>query len=149
MSDAIELLKSIDSTLRALLAEVRAGKPKPIAPDRDLDSQYGDEKVRLDPRDWTGASFKGRKMSECPADYLELLANFYDWSAQKAADANERYNGKPVAPYKRKSAERARGWAKRVREGKAPGAVNGQAHEPGWSDGASDTPVGSDEIGWS
>lgn len=120
MSDrAIQLLESIDASLKQLLNQSRAAAPKPIASDRDLDGKYGDPVIKFNPRDWTGPSFKDRRMSECPADFLDLVAATSDYFAQKAESTNERTDaGKPVADYKRADAARARGWAKRIRDGK-------------------------------
>lgn len=136
MSDrAIALLESIDATLKAMLAlaqqrtaQARAVAPKPVATDRDLNGPYGDPIVKFMPRDWTGLAFKGRRMSECPPALLDMLAETFDYFAVQAETKNERANnGKPVAEYKRADAARARGWAKRMREGthQAP-----QAEEP-------------------
>lgn len=111
-------LDSIDTTLKAMLKLMQARKVKEVATDRELDSQYGDPVVKLSPRDWKGPSMKDRRMSECPVDFLEMLAETLDYFADKAEANNEEYNGKPTAPYKRKDAARARGWAKRIREGK-------------------------------
>lgn len=130
-------LKSIDGTLKALLAlsRARTAKKAPeIASDADLDGKYGNPEVRFDPRDWPAESCKGLRMSECPADFLDMLAETFDYFAAKAEETNEQYNGKPVAPYKRKDAARARGWAKRIREGRVMPRV---ANEPGWG-GAND-----------
>ncbi len=123
--DVLTVLRSMDATLKTLLTvsqqrvtEARAAKPKPIASDADLDSPYGDEKVRLNPRDWTGASLKGQPMSTCPAPFLDLLAESYDYFERKNEDAGAMTDkGKPKADYDRRSARRARGWAQRARAG--------------------------------
>ena len=138
--DALDVLRSIDTTLKAMLslaqlrtAKARAAAPKDIASDRDLDGKHGDPVVNMkDPRDWTGPTMKGSRFSDCPADYLDLLADRFDYFAQKAEDTNEEYNGKPVAPFRRKDAARARGWAKRIRDGKhTPGAASSAGAETG------------------
>ena len=132
MSDrAIQLLESIDASLKLLVGQQRAAQPKPIASDRDLDGKYGDPVLKFMPRDWTGPPFKGRAFSECPPDLLDLVAETFDYFAKKADETNERTNaGKPVADYKRADAARARGWAQRIRNGRhvqrhatAPAAV--------------------------
>jgi hypothetical protein len=119
--EALDLLRSIDGSLKQLVAFAKARQgtpPKPLASDRELDSQYGNPKVMFNPRDWTGDSYKGRQFSECPAPFLEMIAETFDYFAVQAEEKQEVTTaGKPVAPYKRKDAERARGWAKRVREG--------------------------------
>lgn len=142
--DALRVLQSIDATLKAMLAlaqqrtaQARATAPKPVATDRDLDGKYGDPEIKFNPRDWTGPSCKGRRMSECPPEFLDMVAVTFDYFAQKAEENNERTNsGKPVAEYKRSDAARARGWAKRMREGRhqPPPVVQGRAEAaPEWA----------------
>ncbi len=129
MSEAVTLLRSIDASLKALLAARSGGASPPgsaarPASDRDLDSQYGNPIVKAkDPRDWTGETMNGRRFSECPPEYLDIVADRLDYFAEQAEIAGEvsTTTGKPTAGYKRLDAARARGWAKRVREGwKAP-----------------------------
>lgn len=115
--EVVALLKSIDASLKKLVTQQRGQE---IASDRDLDGQYGNPLVKFEPRDWTGEPCKGRHFSECPAPFLDMLAETFDYFASQAEEKNEEHNGKPVAPYKRRDAARARGWAKRVREGKVP-----------------------------
>lgn len=136
--DALRFLESIDSTLKAMLSLMRKRTPASadVATDADLDGKYGDPEVRFNPRDWTGESYKNARMSECPAEFLDMLAATFDYFAQKAEETNEQHNGKPTAPYKRKDAARARGWAKRIREGK---------HKPAQAEGWS----GDEAGGWS
>lgn len=112
--------------LRAELAEVKAlllrgGSAVPGAPgsitvatDYDLDSQYGDEEVKRDPKRWTGQPVAPCRMSQCPPDYLDELASFKDWQAGKEEEKGTP-EGKKYAGYDRKSAARARGWAARLR----------------------------------
>lgn len=139
-AEALDLLRSIDTTLKALLAltqqrtaQMRAAAPKPVASDRDLDGRYGDPLVKFMPRDWAGPSFVGCHMSQCPPELLDLLGETFDYFAGKAEEKDERTDkGKPVAEYKRQDAARARGWAKRMRDGKQPTpTVSGSTSEPG------------------
>lgn len=118
-AEALDLLRSIDATLKQLLALSKVAKPKEVASDSDLDGQYGDPVIKAaDPRDWTGPKMKGRHFSECSSEYLMLVADRLDYFAEVAERENKQTAaGKPVAPYNRKDAARARGWAKRVREG--------------------------------
>ena len=130
--ETLTVLKSIDESLRKLVviaqqkaeARVRNGAASSgptVAPDRDLDGQYGNGPVKFDPRDWTGTPCKGLRYSECPAEFLEMLAETHDYFAQKADETGEKTSsGKPVAPYKRKEAARCRGWALRIRNGYKP-----------------------------
>lgn len=121
-----ELLTSIDDTLKKMLrlaqqrtSKITAAQGPTIADDRDLDSQWGDPAVRKMPPRWKGDDFSGLHMSQCPAELLDALAGFFDWAAGKAEENNERTDkGKAIADYKRMDAARARGWAKRIREGK-------------------------------
>lgn len=133
---AVALLTSIDATLKAMLklAQDRRPKVKEIATDRDLDGPRGNPKVTFNPRDWTGPSFKGLTMADCPAEFLDLLADTLDYFGDQAEAKHEEYNGKATAPYKRRDAARARGWAKRIRDGKhTPAAVG--APSDGWAGG--------------
>lgn len=116
--ETIGLLKSIDATMKAILlvlSEGRNGQSSAgIASDADLDGQHGDPVIKAkDPRDWSGPSMVGRRFSQCPAEYLDLLADRYDYFASKETDPKK-------ARYNALDAGRARGWARRVREGKVP-----------------------------
>jgi len=119
--ESLALLRSIDASLKELVKIARGQQGKPIATDRDLDGKYGNPIVRFMPRDWTGPSFKGRPLSECPAELLDLLAETFDYFAGQSEQNDERTDkGKPVADYKRADAARCRGWAKRIRDGRVP-----------------------------
>lgn len=116
---ALDVLLSIEKLLLQLVAAKRADAAA-VAPDSDLDGKWGDPVIKAkDPRDWTGAPMQGRKFSECPPEYLDLLADRFDYFAEQAELENKVTDkGKPVAPYNRKDAARARGWAKRIRDGR-------------------------------
>lgn len=116
-AETIALLTSIDTTLKHLLGLAESRKnPKveespQIDPPVNLDSERGDFAVKAkDPRDWTGPPMTGRKLSECPATYLDLLAERYDFFNQKETDPQKR-------KYNTLDAARARGWAARIRAG--------------------------------
>lgn len=140
--ETLSVLRSIDTTLKALLALSQQRKAAPsngngsspsVASDRDLDDKYGDPEVKFHPRDWTGEPQKGKRMSECPPAFLEMIAETFDYFAAKAADTGElTTNGKPVADYKRKDAARARGWAKRLRSGWKPTKPKSDTGPSGW-----------------
>lgn len=121
MSDerkALDVLLDIDASLKTLVGLMRKSGPKPTAPDSDLDSQWGDPELKFIPRGWSGAPCKGFHFSECPPELLDLVAESLDYVADQAEAKDEKTSkGKPVAPYKRKDAQRARGWAKRLRDG--------------------------------
>ncbi len=120
MSAQADRLEALMTKLIALLE--RNGAPAAAAPavasDYDLDSQWGDPEVRKDSPNWIKLgreSYVGRRFSECPPDYLESLASFFDWKAGKDEASGEPEKLK-YAGYSRKDAGRARGWAKRNRE---------------------------------
>lgn len=140
MSDAVDLLKSIDATLKQIAKLLAAGQPKPVADDRDLDGKYGDPELKFLPRAWDGEDFKGCHFSECPAELLDLVAETLDYFGEQAdAKGEKTTGGKPVGDYKRLDAARARGWAKRVRAGHQPPA---RAAGAGWAD---DEPAPADD----
>jgi hypothetical protein len=141
-SEAIDLLRSIDASLKQLVARAQRSGPKPVADARDLDGKWGDPILRFDPRDWHGPSCKGRKLSECPPDLLDLAAESFEWFASQAEAKNELTDsGKPTAPFKRKDAARARGWAKRLRDGWTPPQVIDET----W---AREHEAGDDDVGF-
>lgn len=139
--DALKALQSIDATLKELLAlskTKRAAAPAAtvaaaavvIAPDSDLDSEYGDEQIRFDPRDWTGTtSYKGCRMSECSAEYLDVIALVFTDLAKKNDLDGKEYKGMPQSTYDKRTAARARGWAARMRAGWKPKVAEGM---PSW-----------------
>lgn len=106
----------LEARIAILEKGAAVGRP---ADDADLDSEWGDPVVRKDPSRWKGQSFAGRHMSECPSDYLLSLAGLFDWMADKDEEKGNTYTHKtsgeqvPTAPFKRKDAARARGWAAR------------------------------------
>jgi hypothetical protein len=114
----ILLLCSIDASLKALVARQDAPASAPaIASDRDLDGPYGDPVVKAkDPRDWTGPTMVGRKLSECPAEYLDMVAERLDYFC--STNTGETEDDKKKLKYQRLDASRARGWAARIRAGK-------------------------------
>lgn len=112
-AERIATLEARVAALEATIASLRAvftGVSTDVASDSDLDSARGDEKIRMNPRDWKGESHKGRTMSRSVPDFLDLYAETMDFFASKNLDATK-------AGYDRRSASRARGWAKRMRGG--------------------------------
>lgn len=86
-----------------------------VATDEELDGRYGDPKVFSDPKRWIdqgGESYKGRQFSECPAEYLDALAEMCVYFAGRETDEKKR-------GYKLKDAKFARGWARRNRQRQA------------------------------
>ena len=160
--DALRVLQQIDAKLGILvgLLSMQQTNPVPRAPvnpfnppqgngpsyppagqgavprtasDADLDSQYGDPEVRSkSPRDWSGPSMQGRRFSECPPEYLDLVANRLDYFAGQN-DGEPGPEAAKKARWNRLDASRARGWAARIRQGYKPAG-----REPGSDDGPSD-----------
>jgi hypothetical protein len=126
--EAIRLLRSIDSSLKSLLAmQGGAHQTERV----DLDGPHGDPVIKAkDPRDWTGEPMKGRKFSECPPDYLDMVAERFDYFASKEEDPKK-------AKYNRLDAARARGWAQRLRGGFKPSSEPQDAGNSGF--GGDDT----------
>ena len=92
----------------ALAAQERA------ANDRDLESNYGNFVVQRDPPRWKGASFIGKRLSECTPEYLDVLADFRLWKADREQERNTEESAKRVI-YLRRDAARCRGWAAKIR----------------------------------
>lgn len=116
-----------------------------VAEARDLDGQYGDPTVKKDPKQWPGESYAGCKFSECPADYLDILADLKDWMADKDEQKGTP-DGTKYAKYGRLDAARARGWSERKRNGWVPperlagGGKGGTADDFGYDSAADDIP---------
>jgi hypothetical protein len=125
--ETLRLLRSIDATMRAILLVLSEKRnDAPPVNDSVCNGPHGDPVVKAkDPRDWSGPTMKGRTFSECPPDYLDMLADRYDYFATKdGADEKD-------VRYAKLDAQRARGWAARLRAGwTAPTSAEG-----GFTDG--------------
>jgi hypothetical protein len=157
----LALLGSIDTTLKALLAVSKVGggaaptpaagaaaaapqgaAPQPEAADYDLNGKYGDPEIRAkDPRDWVGPPQQGKHFSECPADYLIMVAERLEYFAGQNETSTDPDVAKK-AKYNRLDASRARGWAKRIRgDVAAPARAATTTTDPSFgTDPADDTP---------
>ncbi len=146
-NEAVVLLRSIDASLKALLIQTRtAGTSAALASEREMSGPYADPEVKWQPRDWSGENCKGRLFSQCPPDFLEMLAESLDYFAGKSEEANEMTKtGKPVGPYKRLDARRARTYAKRIREGHTPQTAPAVT-DPSWPTTSELPPDDSDNI---
>jgi hypothetical protein len=156
--DVYKVLQSIDARLATLTqhfgigarpASSQSAATGTIAPDHVLDGQYGDPIVKKkDPKDWTGSSMKGKKFSECPPEYLEMVADREDYfletnqaSLQDAQEKDDQDALKKNIKYNQLDASRARGWAQRKRNGWQP-----PAPEPDAFGTTGDAPLTADEI---
>ena len=132
-----DILMRIESKLDQLLA-ARAAAPRTastatIADDADLDGQWGDPEVRKDPKRWDGESMVGRRFSETSPKFLQCLAGFLTWQADRDEQKTEDEQAQKYARYKRRDASRALGWAKRLESGwgaPAPAPAAAPASQP-------------------
>src|SRR4051812_19166212 len=101
MTHAEELLRAILEEQRNIVSELRKLNAKPsstkssastkasaaeVAPasDAELDGEHGNPVVKWDPKyGWDGPSYAGSRFSDCPADYLEVVAKAREASAAK------------------------------------------------------------------
>lgn len=123
--ETLKSLASMDATLKAILVVLSEKRgDEPAAPTVNLDSDKGDPVVKAkDPRDWSGPTQQGNKFSECPAAYLDLVADRLDYFCESETDEKK-------LKYNRLDASRARGWAARIRAGYKPPTRPSEAHDP-------------------
>lgn len=113
---SLALLASIDRRLAEQTVLLRRLVGPLVATDEQLDGDKGDFVVPFDPRGWRGESCKGRRLSECPPEYLDALAKGFDGGAwKKRQDGDEKKAG-----WAELDAARCRGWATRLRDGWLP-----------------------------
>ena len=136
MSSLEDRLDRIETKLDALMAALKtnggsvaraaggnAGSPGGDI-DADIDGPRGDPEVRFMPKRWTGPDCKGRPFSACEPEFLDLLADAYEWFAQRDDESNAvDKNGGPKSKWSRLDAARARAWSARLREQQGGGAV--------------------------
>ena len=135
-----EMHIEVMAKLAVILAKVEASRPAngggskggEVASDKMLDAEWGDKLIEKDPPKWGGKPVAPAKMSECPAEYLDAFAGFQEWRAGKCDEEKKlSKTGKPVSDFCRMDAKLARGWAKRIREGKVSVRVSPpQGEEP-------------------
>jgi hypothetical protein len=122
-TEAIDLLRSIDASLKELVAISKARRaanapPQPV----NLNDPKADEKIRFEPREWKqlgGAPIKGLPMSQCPSAALDAYADSCEYFALKNDEKGEKdKNGNPQSMWDRRTAARARAWAQAIRDGK-------------------------------
>jgi hypothetical protein len=146
MNDVEDRLDRIEKKLDTLLALMRAGggagpraalrgpdgeasappatQSAPTVTDADLDGPWGNPEVRFVPKRWSGADYKGKRFAECEPEFLEMLAETYEWFAQRDDEsAAVDKNGNPKSRWSRLDAARARAWAARLRAGGSAGAT--------------------------
>jgi hypothetical protein len=131
-----ERMVKIELRVKALEAKPTAASGGDVADDQDLDGKYGDVELRypLKEKYWTEpqdiSPETPKRMSQCEPEYLDAVAKYLAacaYMARKGGDEKK-------AGYKDKDAARARGWAKRLRNGYAPkanGIADAQYEEAG------------------
>lgn len=151
--DTTDYLKSIDNSLKLLVKQQVTAAPKLAYSPQQLDTEHGNPVTRKMPKFWTGDDHSGKHYSECPPELLDMIADNLDWSAGKADEKQEVTTaGKPISGFKRMDAARARGWAKRKRDGwlgpqvAAPPPPTGWANAPKEGLAAWGSPVNGDDI---
>ncbi|HEU4411233.1 MAG TPA: hypothetical protein VFS43_38625 [Polyangiaceae bacterium] len=98
----------------------------PPALEVDIDGPRGNPEVRFIPKRWEGANYKGKTFSECDPDFLDMLAEAFDYFARKEDETGALdKNGGPKSRWTRLDAGRARAWAKRLRGGGHAGNGSG------------------------
>ena len=143
MSTTEERLDRIERKLDAVLAALKGGASASRGNgsantaqndiDVDIDGPRGDPEVRFMPKRWTGTDYKGQKFSACEPAFLDMLADTFEWFAQRDDESNAvDKNGAPKSKWGRLDAARARAWSARLREGApssapAPRAVRNNA----------------------
>ena len=83
-----------------------------FAADKELDGPKGDPSVKFAPHGWVGPDFKGRAYSQCTPEFLDALAESLAYSAKNPKPGKEKYSA-----WNELDAARARGWARRLRNG--------------------------------
>ncbi len=135
MTSIEERLERIEKKLDALLSERRgAGGGAASAGgdiDVDIDGPRGDPEVRFMPKRWSGPDHKGQNFSACEPEFLDLLADAYEWFAQRDDESGAvDKNGAPKSKWSRLDAARARAWAERLRGGGGGGGASPQRSAP-------------------
>jgi hypothetical protein len=112
----LQLAKKLPTTGAKPFTSPSAKPPIEVATDAELDGRWGNPAVFKDPPRWNAESYEGMQFSACPADYLDSLAGFLDWRAQKEDEERKvDKQGRPRSAWSRKEAKLARGWAERLR----------------------------------
>lgn len=128
----------LGAILLALGERTSTATPNAI-PDRLLDGQYGDPIVKAkSPKDWMGDDMTGKRFSECPPAYLDLVADRCEYFINKNTDAlkdvtddEEEAKLRKDIKYGTLDRDRAIGWAARLRAGwRPPAQAGGFSDEP-------------------
>lgn len=148
----------IEEKLDRLLRHLGADKPASngnggngsgggaVATVAEIQGDHGDFEVKFEPRSWKGPSFKGSYISQCPPEFLDMLADMLDNFADNPLPGKEK-----SSKFKRLDAARCRRWAIEIREGRVkPKVQREMAPPPGdngasWSSGGGNPPPMDDD----
>ena len=84
--------------------------------DSQLNNAWADKKITKDPPKWKGPTQVNRTYSKAPIEWLESMAGFLDWKAQKGREevpVRMNNKGKPWHESDTFEAKILRGWARR------------------------------------
>jgi hypothetical protein len=100
--------------------------------DSQLNNAWADKKITKDPPKWKGPTQVNRTYSKAPIEWLESMAGFLDWKAQKGREeVPVRMNNKnrPWHESDTFEAKILRGWARRKASKPAPAKAAPQADD--------------------
>lgn len=119
------------AALEARLAKLEGGGLPSVVVNADITGEYGDPEIRKDPTvkyysgDFSGV---GKRMSQCPPDYLDAFAKYKgacaymgkkEASRLAGSDASESEKKAKYASYDERDGARATAWAAKIRAGEA------------------------------
>ena len=90
---------------------IMAGLVSPLMAEETTEVEIKDIKLKM-PKSWKGESHSGKKLSECPSDFLDIFAAALEFKATKEEEDPDR---RKWAAKSRLEAAKARAWAKRKR----------------------------------
>lgn len=126
-ANAVEAFAQLEAKIAGLEAKVdrllshlgadrqaqSASESGAVAPLSDIRGEHGDVEIKKDPPRWKGSPIAPAWASQCPPEYLEIVADLLDFKADKPRPGKEQY-----AKYDRRNAARCRRWAIEIREGR-------------------------------
>ena len=128
---AVALERQAQAVEKSVAARVAAtaAVPNGELSDAELDGNpRNDPEVKKNPKRWVGPSFVGKKLSQCPPEFLDVFANAKEFQAEMETkdaaelDGDAKAEKLKYARYSRLDAKRARAWARRIRGGWTPPA---------------------------
>ena len=87
-----------------------------MAPPVDLDSDRGNFVIKYPPKQWKGADFTGKRLSETSPEFCDAVAGLKEWCAKRDRDAGDAKK----ESWSLHDLQAARGWAERLGSGWKP-----------------------------